>query len=159
MCVSVCVCEGHVPTATYAVLVGNREWMKRNCVQIRGDIEEAMTDHERRGRTAVLVSVDSESSVPLVVYFKRVVGPCGIECVVIVCLDVLCAMIAIADTVKPEAELAVHTLNNMGLEVVLMTGDNSKTARAIAAQVRTERWIFPLILRRGQGSCPYFVPH
>lgn len=48
-------------------------------------------------------------------------------------------MIAIADTVKPEAELAVHTLNNMGLEVVLMTGDNSKTARAIAAQVRTDR--------------------
>lgn len=35
--------------------------MKRNCVQIRGDIEEAMVDHERRGRTAVLVSVDSES--------------------------------------------------------------------------------------------------
>lgn len=53
------------------------------------------------------------------------------------CIDVLCAMIAIADTVKPEAELAVHTLINMGLEVVLMTGDNSKTARAIAAQVWT----------------------
>lgn len=61
MCVRACVCEGPVPTATYSVLVGNREWMKRNCVQIRGDIEEAMTDHERRGRTAVLVSVDSES--------------------------------------------------------------------------------------------------
>lgn len=51
------------------------------------------------------------------------------------CIDLLCAMIAIADIVKPEAELAVHTLTNMGLEVVLMTGDNSKTARAIAAQV------------------------
>uniref|UniRef100_A0A8D3CXB6 P-type Cu(+) transporter n=1 Tax=Scophthalmus maximus TaxID=52904 RepID=A0A8D3CXB6_SCOMX len=96
-----------VPTATYVVLIGNREWMRRNCLQIRPDVDEAMTEHERRGRTAVLVAVD----------------------------DLLCAMIAIADTVKPEADLAVHTLTNMGLEVVLMTGDNSKTARAIAAQV------------------------
>ncbi|XP_070769747.1 copper-transporting ATPase 1 [Enoplosus armatus] len=96
-----------VQTATYVVLIGNREWMRRNCLQVRPDIDEAMTEHERRGRTAVLVAVD----------------------------NMLCAMIAIADTVKPEAELAVHTLTNMGLEVVLMTGDNSKTARAIAAQV------------------------
>lgn len=94
-------------TANYVVLIGNREWMRRNCLQIRPDIDEAMIEHERRGRTAVLVAVDNE----------------------------LCAMVAIADTVKPEAELAVHTLTNMGLEVVLMTGDNSKTARAIAAQV------------------------
>lgn len=96
-----------VQTAIYIVLIGNREWMRRNCLQIKPEIDEAMTEHERRGRTAVLVAVD----------------------------NLLCAMIAIADTVKPEAELAVHTLTNMGLEVVLMTGDNSKTARAIAAQV------------------------
>nr|XP_061786431.1 copper-transporting ATPase 1-like [Nerophis lumbriciformis] len=98
---------GIVQTASYVVLIGNREWMRRNCLQIRPDIDEAMTEHERRGRTAVLVAVD----------------------------NLLCAMIAIADTVKPEAQLAVQTLTNMGLEVVLMTGDNSKTARAIAAQV------------------------
>lgn len=115
-------------------------------MQIRGDIEEAMTDHERRGRTAVLVSVDSESFSSFGLLqcsslgggaFKGGAGG-WIECVVNVCLDLLCAMIAIADTVKPEAELAVHTLNSMGLEVVLMTGDNSKTARAIAAQARTD---------------------
>uniref|UniRef100_A0A8B9HKR1 P-type Cu(+) transporter n=1 Tax=Astyanax mexicanus TaxID=7994 RepID=A0A8B9HKR1_ASTMX len=96
-----------VQSASYTVLIGNREWMRRNALHIRPDVDEAMTEHERRGRTAVLVAVDGE----------------------------LCAMVAIADTVKPEAELAVHTLTSMGLEVVLMTGDNSKTARAIAAQV------------------------
>ncbi|XP_076850232.1 copper-transporting ATPase 1 [Brachyhypopomus gauderio] len=96
-----------VRSASYAVLIGNREWMRRNALHIRPEVDEAMTEHERRGRTAVLVAVDG----------------------------VLCGMVAIADTVKPEAELAVHTLASMGLEVVLMTGDNSKTARAIAAQV------------------------
>lgn len=96
-----------VQTAAYMVLIGNREWMRRNGLQITDDVDEAMTEHERRGRTAVLVAVDGY----------------------------LCAMVAIADTVKPEAELAVHTLTSMGLEVILMTGDNSKTARAIAAQV------------------------
>uniref|UniRef100_A0A671RBJ3 P-type Cu(+) transporter n=1 Tax=Sinocyclocheilus anshuiensis TaxID=1608454 RepID=A0A671RBJ3_9TELE len=96
-----------IQTASFTVLIGNREWMRRNALQVRADVDEAMTEHEKRGRTAVLVAVDNE----------------------------LCAMVAIADTVKPEAELAVHILTAMGLEVVLMTGDNSKTARAIAAQV------------------------
>ncbi|XP_044293662.1 copper-transporting ATPase 1 isoform X2 [Varanus komodoensis] len=91
----------------YSVLIGNREWMSRNGLLIRSDVDSAMIEQERRGRTAVLVAVDGE----------------------------LCALVAIADTVKPEAELAVRTLKAMGLEVVLMTGDNSKTARSIASQV------------------------
>nr|XP_005888735.1 PREDICTED: copper-transporting ATPase 1 isoform X2 [Bos mutus] len=91
----------------YKVLIGNREWMIRNGLAINNSVNDSMTEHERRGRTAVLVAVDDE----------------------------LCGLIAIADTVKPEAELAVHILKSMGLEVVLMTGDNSKTARSIASQV------------------------
>ncbi|XP_043560874.1 copper-transporting ATPase 1-like isoform X1 [Chiloscyllium plagiosum] len=91
----------------FSVLIGNREWMKRNGLHISNDVDSCMIEHEGQGHTAVLVSVDG----------------------------VLCGMLAIADTVKPEADLAVYTLNSMGLEVVLMTGDNSKTARAIAAQV------------------------
>ncbi|TMS11707.1 Copper-transporting ATPase 2 [Larimichthys crocea] len=47
----------------------------------------------------------------------------------------LCAMLAIADTVKAESALAVHTLNSRGIEVVMITGDNRRTAKAIAAQV------------------------
>lgn len=45
-------------------------------------------------------------------------------------------MIAIADTVKAEAALAVHTLSSRGIDVVMITGDNRRTAKAIAAQVQ-----------------------
>ncbi|XP_064032530.1 copper-transporting ATPase 2 isoform X3 [Pogoniulus pusillus] len=101
--------EGLGPSAshTYLVLIGNREWMRRNGLQIANDINDAMTDHEMKGQTAILVAIDG----------------------------VLCGMIAIADTVKQEAALAVHTLKNMGIDVVLITGDNRKTAKAIATQV------------------------
>ncbi|XP_053555306.1 copper-transporting ATPase 1 isoform X2 [Bombina bombina] len=92
---------------TYSVLIGNREWMNRNFLPLKSETDLLMTEHEQKGRTAVLVAVDG----------------------------VLCGLIAIADTVKPEAALAVYTLRSMGLDVVLMTGDNSKTAKAIAAQV------------------------
>ncbi|XP_042188706.1 copper-transporting ATPase 2-like [Callorhinchus milii] len=49
--------------------------------------------------------------------------------------NTLCGMIEIADTVKPEAALAVYILSSMGVDVVLITGDSHKTDRAIATQV------------------------
>uniref|UniRef100_A0A3B5MV50 P-type Cu(+) transporter n=1 Tax=Xiphophorus couchianus TaxID=32473 RepID=A0A3B5MV50_9TELE len=44
-------------------------------------------------------------------------------------------MLAIADTVKAESALVVHTLSSIGIEVAMITGDNRRTAKAIAAQV------------------------
>ena len=44
-------------------------------------------------------------------------------------------MIAMADRVKPTAPLTIFALQSMGLRVLLVTGDNIRTARAIAAQV------------------------
>uniref|UniRef100_A0A8C3MGF2 Copper-transporting ATPase 2 n=1 Tax=Geospiza parvula TaxID=87175 RepID=A0A8C3MGF2_GEOPR len=91
----------------YSVLIGNREWMRRNGLNIANDVNDAMTNHEMKGQTAILAAIDGA----------------------------LCGMIAIADTVKQEAALAVHTLQSMGIDVVLITGDNRKTAKAIATQV------------------------
>ncbi|XP_018411947.1 PREDICTED: copper-transporting ATPase 2 [Nanorana parkeri] len=99
--------QGASAPIPHAVLIGNREWMKRNGLHISHDVDDAMTSHEMKGQTAVLVAIDGA----------------------------LCGMIAIADTVKQEAALAVHTLMAMGVDVVLITGDNRKTAKAIATQV------------------------
>ncbi|XP_036401466.1 copper-transporting ATPase 2 [Megalops cyprinoides] len=98
---------GASSSPSYSVLIGNREWMRRNGLHINADVDDAMSSHETKGQTAILVAIDG----------------------------VLCAMLAIADTVKAESALAVHTLNSMGIDVVMITGDNRRTATAIAAQV------------------------
>lgn len=48
---------------------------------------------------------------------------------------ILVGSLAIADTIKPEAPVAVHALHSLGLEVILLTGDNRRTAQAIAQEV------------------------
>ena len=78
----------------YTVLIGNREWMRRNAVGVSSEVEERMEREEEQGRTAVLMAVD----------------------------QVLVAMLGIADTVKPEAHLTIHSLKARGLDVVLLTG-------------------------------------
>ena len=49
--------------------------------------------------------------------------------------DILLGAIAIADTIKPNASVAVNALIRMGLRVYLLTGDNKRTAQAIADEV------------------------
>ena len=48
---------------------------------------------------------------------------------------ILCGVLVIADQVKPEARATVHALRKMGLRVCLLTGDNRRTAQAIAQEV------------------------
>jgi Cu+-exporting ATPase len=93
-----------------AVLLGNRKLMEKNSVGI-GLLEEKMTALEEEGKTAMLVAVDGEAA----------------------------GLIAVADTLMEYSVEAVKTLQRMGLEVIMITGDNERTANAIARQVGVDR--------------------
>lgn len=43
---------------TYSVLIGNREWMKRNSIDVANEVDSAMAKHEHDGHTAVIVAID-----------------------------------------------------------------------------------------------------
>ena len=55
--------------------------------------------------------------------------------------DSLLGIIAVADVIKPDSPQAVAELKNMGINVVMLTGDNQRTAEAIGRQVGVDRVI------------------
>lgn len=109
--------SGHGLRATYAghtILIGNRKLMHENGIKVDARIDSILSRLEQEGKTATLVSIDS--------------GLSGI--------------IAMADTVKESAREAVDSLKNkMGIEVIMLTGDNERTAKAIASKLGIDRVI------------------
>ena len=55
--------------------------------------------------------------------------------------DRLLGIIAVADVIKPDSPQAVRALQNMGIQVVMLTGDNERTAKAIGAQAGVDHVI------------------
>jgi Cu+-exporting ATPase len=89
------------------VLVGNRAFLLEKSVKIPAETETRITTLEQQGKTAVLVAAGGE----------------------------IAGIIAIADTLKPTTKDAIARLRGMGIGVAMITGDNRRTAEAIARQV------------------------
>ncbi len=94
------------------VLLGNRRLMAAEGLDVR-PVEDAMTRLEQDGKTAMLVGQ----------------------------ADTLIGVIAVADTLKPEAKEALRDLAALGIETIMLTGDNRRTAEAIARQLGMTRVI------------------
>lgn len=94
------------------IWLGNRRLFSRQGISTEA-AEKHLVSLEADGKTSMLVGVD-----------ERLVG-----------------VIAVADTVKPEAVEAVAALQASGIKVVLLSGDNHRTAEAVARQVGIERVI------------------
>ncbi|MGN7103291.1 heavy metal translocating P-type ATPase [Ralstonia holmesii] len=94
------------------VWLGNRRLFAQQAIATDA-VEPALTSLEADGKTAMLVGVEGE----------------------------LIGIVAVADTVKPEATEAVTTLKARRIKVVLLSGDNRRTAQAIGRQVGIDRVI------------------
>ena len=90
----------------HEVLVGTRKLMAQHNVPI-DSILGRMSELETEGKTAMLTAVDGQYA----------------------------GLVAVADTIKETSRAAVARLKEMGIEVIMITGDNERTAQAIAKQV------------------------
>jgi P-type Cu+ transporter len=112
---------GHGLKAGYAghtILIGNTKLMADNRIGLmEQSVDPIMTELQKEGKTATFVSIDEKLS----------------------------GIIAMADTVKEHAHEAIVSLKNLGIEVIMLTGDNERTSKAIASKLGIEK-VIPQVL-------------
>lgn len=103
------------------IMIGTRHLMSSKGIELN-DLQ-TMLSLEESGKTAMLMAVD-----------RKFAG-----------------ILAVADTVKPSSQEAVKRLHELGLKVIMITGDNSRTAQAIANQVGIKE-VLAEILPEGKAA-------
>ncbi len=104
---------GHGISATVndkVIILGNLRLMQENNI-IVGSLEQTANRLWEEGKTVMFLAVDGKAG----------------------------GLIALADTIKPDAAAAVKQLHQIGVETVMITGDNARTAEAIAKQAGIDR--------------------
>ncbi|MFL6489308.1 MAG: copper-translocating P-type ATPase, partial [Nitrososphaera sp.] len=108
--------SGHGLRAIYTdhtILIGNRKLMEGKAISVTETVDAALKHLETQGKTATLVAVDNK----------------------------IAGIIALADTIKDSAKQTVDSLKSMGIEVVMLTGDNERTAKAVASELGIDKVI------------------
>jgi Cu+-exporting ATPase len=106
------------------VLIGNRALMEERGIPVPRLLEEELGTREREGKTGVIVALNGDA----------------------------CGVISIADTLKPTTASAIAALKEMGLDVVMITGDNARTAGAIGRAVGIDRIIAEVLPEEKAGE-------
>ncbi|UUD42121.1 heavy metal translocating P-type ATPase [Bacillus pumilus] len=94
------------------LLIGTRKLLQKHHIPY-DQVEASVTLLEQQGKTAMLVAIDGE----------------------------VAGIVAVADTIKSSSPQAIARLKEQGIHVVMMTGDNKRTAEAIARQAGIEHVI------------------
>jgi Cu+-exporting ATPase len=102
-------------------IIGNRKLMEERGVSL-AELEEASDRLASEGKTPMYAALSADGG--------SGAGESGYR---------LAGIIAVADVVKPSSRAAIARLRSMGIEVAMISGDNSKTAAAIARQVGIDR--------------------
>jgi Cu+-exporting ATPase len=97
----------------HVVLIGTRKLMSEHAIPVPEVVEAKLREFENVGKTAVLISIDSKLS----------------------------GIISIADTTKEGAKEAIEALKSMVKEVIMLTGDNERTAKYIGSKIGIDRVI------------------
>lgn len=105
-----------------SVLVGNVRMFQARGIQL-GNLEFEVARLQSEAKTAMLVAIDNQAA----------------------------GIIAVADTIKDSSKDAIADLHKMGLKVVMITGDNQKTADAIAKQVGVDQ-VLAEVLPEGKST-------
>jgi len=97
----------------HVVLVGRRRLMNDSNIPIPDKVELKLKEFESTGKTAVLVAIDSKLS----------------------------GILALADTIKESSRIAIEALKLKGKEIIMLTGDNERTAKYIATELGIDKVI------------------
>ncbi|KAG0261369.1 hypothetical protein BGZ95_004250 [Linnemannia exigua] len=93
-------------TNTYRVVIGNRSWLTDRQVDLPTSLKQSQESQERLGRTTILVAINT----------------------------LYIGWISLSDTIKPESARTVARLQQMGIQVAMVTGDQPLVAQVIASE-------------------------